>query len=58
MKLENYKITLNQKWNMSRIFKLMMMVILLKKHRLSVDLVGFTMSFSNIMDFSLLVMVI
>ena len=46
---ENHRITLNQSWNMSMKY---MKVLLLKKHRVFVDLVGFATSLRDIMDFS------
>lgn len=52
MKHENHKIILNKSWNKRRIYKIELMKILLKKHRLFVDLIGFTISPRDITDFS------
>ena len=52
MKIENHMIILNQSWNMIRMYIKMLKVILFRKHRLFVDLLGFAMSLRDITDFS------
>lgn len=48
MKIESHKLTLNQSCNMTRMYIKLLKLIMFSKHRLFIDLVGFSMSLRDI----------